>query len=224
MAFRADEERAKGMERAINRLVPRGLSPGEREKAISKLYEIEEEYGPVVQSYPSWHPLMKYDSGKLSYRRSHITPGRDNGYAGVDNTIYFVNAFITCPYDGGAEIIEAVKNRKQPNIARINAEVLDEPFYNTGATPVLISCEWHVELGSANLIPKRTALGLMLEDEIPQWRDAEVAETWDSMRSYFFGSPHGAKSSLFVDQDTGQRMKTVWNAVINTGLYGPIKV
>jgi hypothetical protein len=65
---------------------------------------------------------------------------------------------------------------------------------------------------------------LLLEKEIPCWRWAVLAETWESMRPYFLGRPHGKLSSLFVSQETGQAMKKVWNALINTGMFGPIKV
>ena len=44
------------------------------------------------------------------------------------------------------------------------------------------------------------------------------------MRHYFLGSPHGSRSSLFVSQETGQAMKKIWEALIHTGMFGPIKV
>ncbi len=44
------------------------------------------------------------------------------------------------------------------------------------------------------------------------------------MRSYFLGAPHGARSSLFVSQETGQGIKKVWETLIYTGRFGPIKV
>ena len=36
--------------------------------------------------------------------------------------------------------------------------------------------------------------------------------------------PHGSRSSLFVTQETGLTMKKVWIMLINTGMFGPIKV
>ena len=51
-----------------------------------------------------------------------------------------------------------------------------------------------------------------------------MAETWRTMSPYFLGRPHGGRSSLFVNQETGQAMKTVWTALINSGVFGPIKV
>ena len=44
------------------------------------------------------------------------------------------------------------------------------------------------------------------------------------MRGYFLGKPNGSRSSLFVNQETGQKMKKIWEALINTGMFGPIMV
>jgi hypothetical protein len=44
------------------------------------------------------------------------------------------------------------------------------------------------------------------------------------MQPYLLGAPHGSRSSLFVTQETGQTIKKVWNLLINTGMFGPIKV
>ena len=65
---------------------------------------------------------------------------------------------------------------------------------------------------------------LMLEEEVPCWREAQLAETWETMRYYILGSPHGSRSSLFVNQETGQALKNIWKALIHTGMFGPIKV
>ena len=71
---------------------------------------------------------------------------------------------------------------------------------------------------------KLIAVPLILEKEVPCWTWSQVAETWESMRSYFLGAPHGARSSLFVSQETGQGIKKVWETLIYTGMFGPIKV
>ncbi|MGB5235252.1 MAG: hypothetical protein WBN85_08775, partial [Candidatus Macondimonas sp.] len=74
------------------------------------------------------------------------------------------------------------------------------------------------------MIPLSIAMPLILEKEVPCWHWAEVAETWETMRPYFLGRPHGGRSSLFVSQETGQAIKKTWNALIFTGMFGPIKV
>jgi hypothetical protein len=73
-------------------------------------------------------------------------------------------------------------------------------------------------------IPKSLAVPLMLEFELPQWRSSEVGETWETMRSYLLGSPHGQSSSLFINKEVGTAMKNVWNSLIYTGMFGPLYV
>ena len=68
------------------------------------------------------------------------------------------------------------------------------------------------------------AMPLILEQEVPCWKWSERAETWETMRPYLLGTPHGSRSSLFVDQETGQAIKKIWNSLIHTGMFGPVKV
>lgn len=44
------------------------------------------------------------------------------------------------------------------------------------------------------------------------------------MRPYFLGDPHGARSSLFVTQDTAMAMKRVYTAMVESGMFGPLKM
>ncbi|MEH4624833.1 hypothetical protein PO369_14740 [Phytobacter diazotrophicus] len=219
MAFRADEEAQKGLEHALNRLIPRSAAPSSRARARETLLKLVEELGPVVDSYPSWHPLLSHSP----YTGFPITtPGRESGYIGLDHTFYFATGFVTCPYDGGQKILTSIeKIRHQANFP-IYARILDVNLYHENATTVVVSCGLEGELNEDGTFKKARAIGYMLEKEIPQWRNAQVAETWENMRPYFLGRPHGARSSLFINQDTGQSMKTVWNAIIKTGVYGPI--
>ncbi|WMY75407.1 hypothetical protein RHD99_05455 [Buttiauxella selenatireducens] len=221
MAFRSYESAQENFEYALSRLLPKEGTKEVREKAKNVLMDICEKYGPVIDSYPSWHPLVT-TSNKQGWPLTRPCP--ENGYKGLDHTVLFANAFITCPYDGGKEVIASVSNRPEHHAASITAAEIDAVLYHPLATPILVTCDWGRPLNLDKTIPKSLAVALMLEEEIPQWRDAQLAETWETMRPYFLGRPHGARSSLSVDQDTGQAMKTVWNAIINTGMYGPIKV
>lgn len=74
------------------------------------------------------------------------------------------------------------------------------------------------------MIPLSLAMPLLLEQEVPCWEWSQVAEPWESMRPYFLGTPRGARSSLFVSQETGQAIKKIWEALIYNGMFGPIKV
>lgn len=222
MAFRADEAKRVGYEGVENYLIPRSRNANETEQARSKdtLLDIVEEYGPVIDSYPSWHPLVR------NHDSSHpvTTPNERCGYKGLDHTKYFANAFITCPYGDGQDVLDSVASLPLHPEAIITAERLSVKFYNNEATPILVKCKWHRPLQSNGMIPLSLAMPLLLEQELPCWRHAQLAETWESMRPYFLGRPHGSRSSLFLDQDTGQGIKKAWNAIIYTGMFGPIKV
>ena len=222
MAFRADEAARLGYEQMESYLIPRVRDADELQRARSKeaLQEICEELGPVVDSYPSWHPLVSNHDD----RHPATTPGNQSGYQGLDHTRYFVDGFITCPYGDGQNVLDSVAKLPYQPAAEITAERLDVKLYNTQTQPILVKCNWKKPLSPDGTIPASIAVPLMLEQELPMWRWAEVAETWESMRFYLLGTPHGSRSSLFVNQETGQTMKKIWNALIYTGMYGPIKV
>jgi hypothetical protein len=223
MAFRAEDAAKAGDEATESYLVGRLREASADERARSKeaLRDIVEELGPVVGAYPSWHPLVRHhdDRHPVTY------PGTECGFEGLDHTRLFAHGFITCPYDDGQLVLDSVEEMmfKHP-AAVITAERLDVKFYSLSATPILVKCEWNKPLPMDKLIPLSIAMPLLLEKEIPCWKWSQVAETWESMRPYFLGAPHGARSSLFVSQETGQAIKKVWEALIYTGMFGPIKV
>ena len=221
MAFRADEAKTDGYERAQSYLISRNIPDDQKEKSLNKFWEIIDKYGPVVESYPSWHPLV---SAKQDDRCPITVPCKEGGYEGLDHTVYLANGFITCPYGDGQQVIDSVEELAFDPIVSVTAERLDVAFYYEGTTPILVYCEWKKPFPLDGTIPKSLAVPLMLEQEVPCWRDAQLAETWETMRPYFLGRPHGSRSSLFLNQETGQTLKNIWNAIIYTGMFGPIKV
>lgn len=223
MAFRADEQTNIGRDGAIDYLITSNIPVSDRKRSLTVLDELLSEYGPVVRYYPSWHPLMTANGNKRDLGKyPQTSPNHESGYEGLDHTIFLRNAFITCPYGGAKTVIKAVKGLKGHADATISAEELDVPFYMPNATPVLVKCEWHHDMDLDGTIPKRVAVGLLLEQEAPCWRWAQVAETWENMRHYILGSPRGSKSSLFVNQETGNALKHVYTMLIKTGIFGPI--
>ena len=222
MAFRIDEAIEKGREFALHRFIS-SLPHELRDSSETKLLDLIDRFGPVVDAYPCWHPLV---ASNYDPQIPHSYPDHRSGYDGLDHTIYLRDAFISCPYGGAEEIIKSVENLESRDHlwATIEAEELDFPLYQDTATPVLVKCIWHEPMERDNTLPKRFAIARILEQEIPSWADYEVGETWETMRTYFLGRPCGARSSLFVNQETGQKMKTVWNAILNAGVFGPIIV
>lgn len=220
MAFRANESASNGFYEVRNYLISKDIATSERTRSEKKLIEIIDKYGPVVTAYPSWHPLVTHHNDRIPAR----CPSAECGYKGLDHTRYFVNAFITCPYDDGQTIIDSVQELPYSRIATINAQRLDVQMYQPDATPILVTCDWNKTISDDRSIPESIAIPLMLQKELPSWEWSEVGETWETMRPYFLGSPHGSRSSHFVSQETALTMKKIWNLLNNTGMFGPIHV
>lgn len=67
----------------------------------------------------------------------------------------------------------------------------------------------------------------MLEEMMKHWRAVadcprSVGETWKTMRPYILGCPHGSRSSLFINQEDGQQLKTIYTKIVETECYGPV--
>ncbi len=220
MAFRADESAVRGFESVKNYYVSRDIEAHERERSENKLHEIVDKYGPVIEGYPSWHPLVTHHNDQYPA----TSPSDRCGYRGLDHTRYFANAFITCPYDDGQKVLDSVEAFPYNPFATITAERLDVQLYQSHANPILVRCDWNNPNFIGGMIPASIAVPLMLQKEVPCCEWSTYGETWETMRPYFLGSPHGSRSSLFVTQETGLTMKKVWNLLINTGMFGAIKV
>lgn len=222
MAFRSEEAADAGYESAKKYLVPREFEPEIRAKSEEVLADIVDKIGPAVDSYPTWHPLVMQHDGHHPER----FPSEQCGYKGLDHTRYFAHGFITCPYGDGQDVIDSVEklSSKTYHAASITAERLDAAFYSTNATPILVRCEWNEPLESGHLVRKKVAVPLMLEQELPCWRWSQRAERWETMRPYLLGEPHGNRSSLFVSQDTALALKKIYLSLVETGMFGPLKM
>lgn len=218
MSFRADESAVEGREQAIVKLISK-LPPAKRAASLEKLDDLLDKFGPVVDGYPTWHPFVW--GGSHPFQR----PNNELGYEELDHVVFLKDAFISCPYSDGAKLVLAANKRDPGPYASIEADTLDFALYNESVTPVLVKCMWSEKCRAGDrTVPQRIAVGRMLESELRYWQRAEVAETWETMRPYFLGSPHGSRSSLFVSETTGTAMKRVWQAIIGAGVYGPVMV
>lgn len=222
MAFRAEEAAQSGFERAYKYLIPEGSNSSQRLQVRELLQKVVMECGPVVDGYPSWHPFMKESD---PFQWSPSTPHNLESFKGLDHTVYFQNGILTCPYSHGIkELFNRVESFEHEDASIIIKQLQGITLYHESAVPILIKCVWHGDWkeydGTFNL---RTAMGLMLEREIPNWRNAKFNESWEGMTSQIIGEPHGARSSLFVNQVTGQQLKNVWNQIIKSGLFGVSK-
>lgn len=228
MAFRRNEMIEENYQTALNYLIPKHLSMEKRKELEYYIDDLTVELGPVVGHYPSWHPLVCHTENIRSYS---TVPNKSCGYEGLDHTLYFVNGFVSCPYQGSENIVSSVENlRSHPayarysHVAEITSERIDMPLYHAHTKPVIVRCKWCEGVTLDRTIPKRLAIGLMLESEVPRWRSSEVGETWDTMRPYLLGEPCGKRSSLFLDQEAGLAMKKTYEALAYSGMYGPLMV
>lgn len=230
MAFRRNEAIEEGFERATRYLIPKELTPEKQRDLRYYLDDLTIHLGPVVDSYPSWHPLVSNHNIK-TYPITR--PSDDCGYQGLDHTVYFANGFLSCPYstENGQKIIDSVNefwkggaHARYSHVANIEAERIDKPFYFDGTDPILVICNWSKPLPIDKTIPKSIAIGLMLENEVPNWRESQCGETWETMRPYLMGEPCGKRSSIFLDQDAGQTMKKIYEAITYSGMFGNLKL
>lgn len=222
MTFRADEAARVGYEQLERFFISRQLDVDKLEKERSKqyLWDIVSKYGPVVNSYPTWHPLVS--CGNHNNRAQITIPSESCGYSGLDRPQFLANGFITCTYGDGQNVIESVNAFHTNDVAIITAERLDIKLYSSSTTPILVKCTWRKPLTADGKIPLSIALPLILAKELPHLELSNHAETWESMRAYFLGTPHGSRSSLFIDQETGLAIKKVWNTLIGTGIFGTV--
>ena len=175
------------------------------------------ELGNATDGYPDWHPILTSPPRDSSEHRSSLE--QIDLYEGRDHTIQFVRGFVTCPYSEEAadRLVNAVNSA--PNL---EARQLSEPLYSDQAYPVVVAA-WNVELEADGTIRSRDALRWFVSLSAGEAADAQVAETWWNIRSYILGSPHGSRSSLFVNQHTGAHMRKILEAMNESGMFGPIK-
>ena len=58
MAFRRNEAAQEGFEQAVRYLTPKGLTSKEQQEIEHYVDDLTIRLGPVVNHYPSWHPLV----------------------------------------------------------------------------------------------------------------------------------------------------------------------
>ena len=223
MAFRANEATEENYSYALTKLSRSdSFSGAQKEEIAIWLEEAVLKWGPVVESYPSWHPLVS--CGDREDANPITSPSDRCGYPEMDHAVYFRDAFLTCPYSSGDKITEAVKTLNYPPCVSVEAKKLEVPLYMPNASPVLVTCDWHHGHQPDGSISQRCAVALMLEGELKFWNEARVAERWETMRPYLLGRPCGSKSSLFVNQATGQAMKKAFEAMVMGGTFGPLRL
>jgi hypothetical protein len=187
------------------------------EAGRKKVEQLIEELGNAIDSYPDWHPLLTAPPRKSGEHISSLLQVKT--YEDLDHTTEFVRGFVTCPYsdDAADRLVAAVRQ-----VPGLYARRLDEPLYSDHAYPVVVVASL-VELEADGTIRSRDALAWFAQQWAGEATGAQVAETWWNVRSNILGSPHGSRSSLFVNQHTGAHMRKILEAMNASGMFGPIK-
>ena len=100
---------------------------------------------------------------------------------------------------------------------------MEAAFVNTVHPGDVVVVAVNVELEADGTIKSRDALAWFVQLSAAEATGAQVAETWWNVRSLILGSPHGSRSSLFVNQHTGVHMRKILEAMNASGMFGPIK-
>ncbi|MCF8503924.1 MAG: hypothetical protein K9G59_03340 [Caulobacter sp.] len=214
MEFRSPTVAAQQNVAAITYLT-KSLSDPAAGRAVVE--ELIAELGNATDRYPDWHPILTCPPRDSREHRSSLQ--QIGAYGGLDHTIEFVRGFVTCPYseEDADRLVNAVNA-----VPNLRAHRLSEPLYSDKAYPVVVAA-WNVELEGDGTIRSRDALSWFVSLTASEAANAQVAETWWNIRSYILGSPHGSRSSLFVNQHTGAHMRKILEAMNESGMFGPIK-
>lgn len=174
--------------------------------------------GNTVEVYPDWHPLLTLpqDSGIEGDSFHDLS---SSVYAGLDHTVLFISGFVTCPYSQ-EKADKLVRNVNA--VAGLNAYRLETPLYSDQAYPVVVEAV-NIELEGDGTIRGRDVLSWSLKKLAQNAEYSEVAETWWTIRSNLLGQPHGSRSSLFVNQNTGSHLRKILEVLNDSGVFGPIK-
>lgn len=220
MAFRANEialeKRLQAERYLLSNLI--NLPEEDRQKSREYLSEVIDELGPVIDRYPIWHPLI-IDKSKWQF---YTTPHRDTGYLKLDHTVFFVNGFITCPYNEasnyGQDVIDAINAIPPIHGVCITAEKIPVTLYNSDTTSILVKCIWPQEVKKDKTLSLSAIMPKLLDIAVKINEMGHESFSLDDMLPYLLGTPCGKRASLFVDQPTGLQIKKSWQSFIDSGM------
>lgn len=213
MEFRSPTVAAQQNAQAISYLTKNLSDPAAGRALVESLFA---ELGNAVVMYPDWHPILTAPPRHLGEHISNLSQLKT--YAELDHTQEFVRGFVTCPYsDVSADKLVAAVNA----VEGLAARRLEEPLYADSAHPVLVVA-YGVDLEADGTIRSRDALAWFAQQMAASAQGAQVAETWWNIRTNLLGKPHGSRSSLFVNQHSGNHMRKILEAMNDSGMFGPI--
>lgn len=214
MEFRAPSVATELNTKAVKYFTERLSDPASGQRALE---DVMLELGNATDGHPDWHPILTKPESGSTQHVAYLS--QVAAYDGIDHTVEFVRGFITCPYskDAADKLVGTVNK-----VLGLNAYRLDTPLYSDNAYPVVVQAN-DVVLEADGTIRSRDALTWFAHKTVEQAWNAQVAETWWNIRPYILGRPHGSRSSLFVNQNTGVHMRKILEALNNSGMFGPIR-
>ncbi len=214
MEFRSPTVALQQNAKAMTYLTKNLTDPDAGRAAVEQVIQ---ELGNAVDYYPDWHPILTAPPREGAEHISSLS--QLETYRELDHTTEFVRGFVTCPYsDDGADKLVAAVNQ----VPGLYAYRLDQPLYADSAHPVVVVAK-AIELEADGAIRSRDALTWFAQQAAAEASSAQVAETWWNIRSNLLGGPHGSRSSLFVNQHTGNHMRKILEAMNASGMFGPVK-
>ena len=69
-------------------------------------------------------------------------------------------------------------------------------------------------------IPSRVAVALMLKQALADWERSDYSLEWEAVSYNMLGSPYGQLSSLFINRETGLKMRKIWQAINSVDVFG----
>lgn len=191
----------------------------DQEAGIGRFRDAQTRLGNAVECHPDWHPALTAPNEEIGSGRQPLSYAELHIYRKCDHTKQFVRGMLTCPYgERDADDLVAAVNA----VEGLRAERLDGPLYADNAYPVLIEA-YEIQLEADGTIRSRDALAWFTQATVGYAREHEVAETWWNIRELILGRPHGARSSLLVNDFTGRQMRKILETLNESGIFGPIK-
>jgi hypothetical protein len=212
MAFRYDEvvaeQRQRAHEYAANSVRDARYTNDDRARSQIFMEYLLDTYGPLIDRYPDWHPL-----------KPRLNSGNYGGFD--DHSVTFRDAILFAPYgDDKAhwEELSAYAKKYDLFAEKVEGELFHHP--NCHLYLLIVPHSMMVEDEEENPYIHRTSA---IEALLSNWKrvcgDGERPhsfqcwESWDTMRPYLIGSPCGKRSSLFVDEATGQAIKRLYAVI-----------
>ena len=222
MAFRFTESINDGLSRAIRELarIPEsGMTKVEICDAENYLKNIVTQIGPVVNGYPVWHPLVSHNCSSLQ-DFIHIKPSNEQYFNGLDHTVFFAHGLISCPYrkESVNALIQSIENLNNQFGYSIEWSNIPFKLYNNEVIPILVRTDNCYELDNDLTISKKSAIKLFLTKMMESLECRYPSSNWHDFAPCILGTPSGGRSSLFVNQNTGQALKTIFTMFVKQGV------